>query len=137
MRALRRTSVLAAGAWTKEEYGGSEWQVADQHLDAKVLRQRIAAIADGRIDTAARLGRAGTNRLAPSVVVRPEASHSAPVLEVRTDDRPRVVHAVFPALAGLRTPVRPAPRDTLRPQALDVFYRSVERRVGQTGGGTG
>src|SRR3546814_4913571 len=114
MRALRRTSVLAAGAWTKEEYGGSEWQVADQHLDAKVLRQRIAAIADGRIDTAARLGRAGTNRLAPSVVVRPEASQSATVLEVRTDDRPGVVHEVLSALAGLRISGRSADRHSKR-----------------------
>ncbi|KRF17852.1 hypothetical protein ASG90_05820 [Nocardioides sp. Soil797] len=126
MLALQRTSVLAARAWTQESYGVSEWQVADTDLDAAVLRQRINAIAEGRVDVAARLSRGGRNgtagRLAPSVQVRPEASDRATVLEVRADDRPGVVHLVCAALAELGVSVRSAHVDTLGPQAIDVFY---------------
>ncbi|QIX26209.1 [protein-PII] uridylyltransferase [Nocardioides sp. JQ2195] len=130
MLALQRTSVLAARAWTHGRYGVSEWQVADPDLDATVLRQRINAIAAGRIDVTDRLAgrRSGGSaesegaRLAPSVQVRPEASHRATVLEVRTDDRPGVVHLVCAALAELDISVRSAHVDTLGPQAIDVFY---------------
>ena len=58
----------------------------------------------------------------PSVVVRPEASARATVLEVRTSDRPGVVHLVCAALADLDLTVRSAHVDTLGPQAVDVFY---------------
>ncbi len=56
------------------------------------------------------------------VVVRPEASARATVLEVRADDRPGVVHRVCAALAALDLAVRSAHVDTLGPQAVDVFY---------------
>jgi [protein-PII] uridylyltransferase len=60
--------------------------------------------------------------LQPSVEVRPEASAHATVLEVRTTDRPGVVHLVCAALADLDVTVRSAHVDTLGPQAVDVFY---------------
>ena len=60
--------------------------------------------------------------LEPTVVVRPEASAQATVLEVRTADRPGVVYLVCSALAGLDVAVRSAHVDTLGPQAVDVFY---------------
>ena len=60
--------------------------------------------------------------LAPTVVVRPEASAHATVLEVRAADRPGVVYLVCAALAGLGIAVRSAHVDTLGPQAVDVFY---------------
>jgi [protein-PII] uridylyltransferase len=44
------------------------------------------------------------------------------VLEVRTADRPGVVHLVCAALATLDLTVRSAHVDTLGPQAVDVFY---------------
>ena len=60
--------------------------------------------------------------LAPTVVVRPEASAQATVLEVRAADRPGVVYLVCAALARLDVAVRSAHVDTLGPQAVDVFY---------------
>lgn len=129
MLALQRTSVLAARAWTQEPYGVSEWQVTGTDLDPALLRQRLNAIAAGRIDVAARLAGSGVRtaegtgpRLDPSVQVRPEASERATVLEVRADDRPGVVHLVCAALAELGISVRSAHVDTLGPQAIDVFY---------------
>ncbi|WP_067440572.1 [protein-PII] uridylyltransferase [Nocardioides jensenii] len=122
MLALQRASVRAARAWTQDAYGVSQWEVSEQHLDQAVLRQRIHAIAEGRVDVAARLSRPTVTRLAPIVLVRPDASESATVLEVRTDDRPGVVHLVCAALAGVGVSVRSAHVDTLGPQAIDVFY---------------
>jgi [protein-PII] uridylyltransferase len=56
------------------------------------------------------------------VVVRPEASTYATVLEVRAADRPGLVYLVCAALASLDLAVRSAHVDTLGPQAVDVFY---------------
>lgn len=66
--------------------------------------------------------RIGLLALAPTVVVRPEASTQATVLEVRAADRPGVVYLVCAALARLDVAVRSAHVDTLGPQAVDVFY---------------
>ncbi|MFC5179130.1 [protein-PII] uridylyltransferase [Nocardioides taihuensis] len=120
--ALQRASVRAARAWSQGEYGVSVWDVAETHLDPAVLRQRFEAIAEGRLDATARLRPADAGVLAPTVVVRPEASHHATVLEVRAADRPGVVHLVCAALARLDLTVRSAHVDTLGPQAVDVFY---------------
>ena len=75
-----------------------------------------------------------TEALAPTVVVRPEASAQATVLEVRAADRPGVVYLVCAALAGLDVAVRSAHVDTLGPQAVDVFYlqEAVGRRARAT-----
>ncbi len=97
------------------------WEVGEEHLDEAVLRNRFEAIVAGRVDPTARLT-GDPDRIAPSVVVRPEASARATVLEVRTADRPGVVHQVCAALAGLDLTVRSAHVDTLGPQAVDVFY---------------
>jgi len=129
MFALQRTSVLAARAWVQDTIGVSVWDVAEEHLDAAVLRQRMAAIVDGRLDARARLSRPTVARLDPTVAVRPEASRRATVLEVRMDDRPGVVHLVCAALADLELSVRSAHVSTLGPQAVDVFY------VQETGAG--
>jgi [protein-PII] uridylyltransferase len=98
------------------------WEVADEHVDPGVLRQRYDAIQEGRLDPAPRLAPSSDETLAPTVVVRPEASAQATVLEVRTADRPGVVHLVCAALARLDVAVRSAHVDTLGPQAVDVFY---------------
>jgi [protein-PII] uridylyltransferase len=120
--ALQRISVRAARAWSQEGFGVSVWEVADEHLDPAVLRQRFEAIVDGRIDAGHRLRLAGGTGLAPTLVVRPEASAQATVLEVRATDRPGVLHLVCAALAELDLTVRSAHVDTLGPQAVDVFY---------------
>ena len=124
--ALQRTSVRAAHAWSQQEYGISVWEVAEEHLDPAVLRQRFEAIAAGRVDPGARLRPETSSSLAPTVVVRPEASAQATVLEVRATDRPGTVHLVCAALARLGLAVRSAHVDTLGPQAVDVFYVQEE-----------
>ncbi len=120
--ALQRVPVRAARIWQQDEYAVSVWEVSEPHLDAAVLRDRYDAVVSGRLDPAARLGSSGGPALEPAVVVRPEASEHATVLEVRAADRPGVVHRVCRALAGLDIEVRSAHVDTLGPQAVDVFY---------------
>ena len=85
-----------------------------------ILSARL--IAEGRINARERLSRPVAGRLEPSVVVRPEASDTATVMEVRMDDRPGVVHLVCATLADLELSVRSAHVSTLGPQAVDVFY---------------
>ncbi len=122
MFALQRASVRAARAWVQDSVGVSVWDVAEDELDAAVLRQRMDAIISGRVDARSRLARPAVARLEPTVAVRPEASRRATVLEVRMDDRPGVVHLVCAALAALDLSVRSAHLSTLGPQAVDVFY---------------
>ena len=120
--ALQRVPVRAARAWPQGRYAVSVWEVAEEHLDPAILRTRFEGITDGRIDPSARLRPADASVLAPTVVVHPEASQQATVLEVRAADRPGVVHLVCAALAALDVTVRSAHVDTLGPQAVDVFY---------------
>ena len=123
MFALQRIPVRAARVWAQEQYGVSVWEVGEPDLDPAVLRQRYEAVVDGRIDAAHRLRPSGdSGGLDPSVVVRPEASDQATVMEVRAADRPGVVYLVCSALADLDVTVRSAHVDTLGPQAVDVFY---------------
>jgi [protein-PII] uridylyltransferase len=122
MFALARISVRAARVWSQDQYGVSVWEVSEEHIDAGVLRARLEAIQDGRIDPAPRLAPPATQALEPTVAVRPEASSQATVLEVRAADRPGVVYLVCAALARLDVAVRSAHVDTLGPQAVDVFY---------------
>ncbi|RLV51178.1 [protein-PII] uridylyltransferase [Nocardioides mangrovicus] len=129
MLALQRVSVRAARAWTVEAadvaevaIGLSQWEVADVELDETVLLQRLENIVAGRLDPSERLARRSSARLEPTVGVRPEASATATVLEVRAEDRPGVIYAVCRALAGLGLSVRSMHVATLGPQAVDVFY---------------
>jgi [protein-PII] uridylyltransferase len=120
--ATQRASVRAARAWNQGDVAVSVWDVADAHLDGAVLRQRFEAIAAGRLDPAARLRRTLGEGLAPTVVVRPEASSQSTVLEVRAADRTGVLYLACAALAAQGLSVRSAHVDTLGPQAVDVFY---------------
>ena len=98
------------------------WDVADTHLDAAILRQRLDAVVQRRQDPAARLRPPREDGLEPSVQVRHDASHQSTVMEVRVDDRPGVVYLVCAALARQDLSVRSAHLTTLGPQAVDVFY---------------
>jgi [protein-PII] uridylyltransferase len=120
--ALQRASVRGARAWNQSDVGFSVWEVADEHLDPAVLRQRFEAIVGGRTDPASRLRAALSGTLPPAVAVHPEASSSATVLEVRATDRPGVLYLVLAALAELGVSVRSAHVDTVGPQVVDVFY---------------
>jgi len=91
-------------------------------VDPARLRERFVAVVAGRVDPASRLGGKGRTSPAPAVVVRPEASRRSTVLEVRTADRPGVLHLTLAALAALDITVCSAHVDTLGPQAVDVFY---------------
>lgn len=122
MFALQRIPVRAARVWAQGDHGVSVWEVADEHLDARLLRAKYDAVTGARVDPDARLRRVPEGRLAPTVVVRPEASDQATVLEVRAADRPGVVYLVCRVLADLDVAVRSAHVDTLGPQAVDVFY---------------
>ncbi len=119
--ALQRLPVRSARAWVQEGYSVSSWDVAESGLDVPFLRERYAAIAEGRVDPTSRL-RPDPRALAPTVEVRGDASLAATVLEVRAADQPGVVHRVCAALAQLDVAVRSAHVETLGPQAVDVFY---------------
>lgn len=125
MLALQKLSVRGARIWTQEgkhPVGVSEWLLDEEGLDAAVLRQRLEAIADGRLDPSARLQRPAPARRAPVVVHHAQASMTATVIEVRADDRPGLIYTVCRALAGQGISVRSAHVATLGPQAVDVFY---------------
>ena len=124
--ALLRVPIRSARAWSQDEYGVSWWQVDEAHLDPAVLRTRVEGVLAGRLDPGERLRRSAARGPEPSVAVRPEASHEATVIEVRSDDRPGVVHLVCQALADLRLAVRSAHVTTVGPQAVDVFYVQEE-----------
>ena len=121
MLALQRVPVRAARVWAQGEYGVSVWEVGSESVDPAILRTKYDAIVGGRADPLTRFA-PGADALAPTVVVRPEASEQATVLEVRAADRPGVVYLVCSALARLDVAVRSAHLDTLGPQAVDVFY---------------
>ncbi len=122
MLALQKSSVRAARAWTQDGYGVSVWDVAETGLDDIIMRQRLDAIVDKRIDAADRLSRVQPVKLEPTVAVRPDASPRATVIEVRSADRPGLIHTVCAALARMDVSVRSAHVSTLGPQAVDVFY---------------
>jgi [protein-PII] uridylyltransferase len=86
------------------------------------LRQGFESVASGRVSPSDRLRRPDTSVLAPAVLIRPEASAEATVVEVRAVDRPGVLYFVCAALAELKLSVRSAHVATLGPQAVDVFY---------------
>ncbi len=120
--AVQRLSVRAARAWSQGEFAVSVWEVADAHLDAAILRQRLESVLAGAVDPAARLRPPREGAPEPTVQVRHEASQRSTVLEVRVDDRPGVVYLACRSLAELDVSVRSAHVTTLGPQAVDVFY---------------
>ena len=123
MLALQKTSVRAARAWTQDGFGVSVWDVAETGLDDILLRQRLEAIVDGRIDAAERLSRVTPVKLEPTVAVRPDASptrhrHRGPLRRPARAD-PRGLPRRSPQMD---VSVRSAHVSTLGPQAVDVFY---------------
>ncbi|SFA97700.1 [protein-PII] uridylyltransferase [Nocardioides alpinus] len=123
--AALRVPVKAARAWaqvdSEGEWGVSAWEVPDAYLDPAVVRDRIRRVAEGTQRLPSPPAR-GVDELPPIVEVRPAASRQSLVLEIRTSDRPGVVHLVLTTLADLGLTVASAHVSTLGPQAVDVFY---------------
>ena len=132
--ALQRVSVRSARAWSQDDVGVSVWEVAEEHLDAAVLRQRYDAIVvrpdrpearspPGRSRGAAERGakerrqgwRVG-RRPARGVVARHGARGA-----YRRPARRRTPVCAGPGPARPHGPIS-AHVDTLGPQAVDVFY---------------
>ena len=123
--AALRVPVKAARAWSQVdgegEWAVSSWEVPDAYLDPAVVRDRIRRVAEGTQRLPSPPAR-GVDELPPIVEVRPAASRQSLVLEIRTSDRPGVVHLVLTTLAELGLTVASAHVSTLGPQAVDVFY---------------
>jgi [protein-PII] uridylyltransferase len=123
--AALRVPVHAARAWGQVdadgEWGVSAWEVPDVQLDPTVVRERITRVVEGT-QRLPELPARPDGELPPIVEVRPDASRASLVLEIRTSDRPGVVHRVLTTLAGLGLTVASAHVSTLGPQAVDVFY---------------
>lgn len=123
--AALRVSVKAARAWSQVDADGewavSSWEIPDAYLDATVVRERIRRFVEGA-QRLPELPERAVDELPPIVEVRPDASRASLVLEIRTSDRPGVVHRVLAALARLGLTVASAHVSTLGPQAVDVFY---------------
>ena len=117
--------VHAARAWAQVdaegEWGVSSWEVPDAYLDATKVRDRIRRVVEGS-QRLPDLPERPEGELPPIVEVRADASRASLVLEIRTSDRPGVVHRVLTTLAGLGLTVASAHVSTLGPQAVDVFY---------------
>ena len=120
--ALQRLVVRSARAWSEGGTATSVWDVEESPVDPALLATRLEAIEAGRLDPSARLARPTPSRLEPTVTVCAEASDRSTVLEVRTGDRPGVVHLVAAALAACDVAVCSAHIETWGPQAVDVFY---------------
>ena len=139
MFALQRIAIRAARVWSQDQYGVSVWEIADEHVDAAVLRQRYDAIREGRLDPAPRLAPPAAQALDPTVVVRPEASAQATVLEVRAADRPGVVYLVCADAGPSRRhgPLRPRrhPRPAGRRRVLPPGGRGGRTQRGAGGRG--
>lgn len=120
-----RVPVHAARAWGQVdadgEWGVSAWEVPDAYLDPAVVRDRIRRVAEGTQRLPDHLPRCD-DELPPIIEVRPVASRQSLVLEIRTSDRPGVIHLVLATLAELGLTVASAHVSTMGPQAVDVFY---------------
>ena len=119
--AMQRAPVRAARAWSQGDVAVSVWDVADEHLDPAVLRQRFDAIASGRVDPP-------TGCVVASARAWPRPSPYAPRRRPADRDRGtggrphRRLYLACAALAAQDVSVRSAHVDTLGPQAVDVFY---------------
>ncbi|MFZ2503587.1 MAG: HD domain-containing protein, partial [Nocardioides sp.] len=120
--AWQRCGIRSARAWSEGELGASEWQLDDAEPDARLLRHHFEGIVAGRLDPGARLLRPTGGGLPPLVLVHPEASARATVIEVRAADRQGLLYAVLSALTRARLAISSAHITTIGPQAVDVFY---------------
>jgi [protein-PII] uridylyltransferase len=108
------------------------WRVATTFgamPDEQALRDEIGRAVAGRIDVGQRLAARAVHRRGrtirhaePQVIVVPEASADATVLEVRAHDEPGLLYRLAMAIAGCGVVIRSAVAETLGAEAVDVFY---------------
>ena len=129
--AALRVPVHAARAWAQVdaegEWGVSSWEVPDAYLDATKVRDRIRRVVEGS-QRLPDLPERPDGELPPIVEVRPDASRASLVLEIRTSDRPGVVHRVLTTLAGLGPDRRLGARLDARPAGGRRVLRPGGRR---------
>lgn len=101
----------------------SIWEVTDPEADAARLSRRIRQVLAGEISLEERIGLGEASAaVPPQVLVHPDSSTSATVLEVRAQDRRGLVWTVARAIAAAGYAIRSAHLSTFGPQARDVFY---------------
>ncbi len=130
--ALHRLSVRSAQIRTVEGMAVDEWTVLpdrDHDPRPESLRVDLVRALAGELDLTGRL--TSRDRSArpppvppprPRVDVRPEASDSSTVVEVRAADRPGLLHRLGRALALMAIDIRCARVVTMGAEAVDVFY---------------
>ncbi|MCQ0019872.1 [protein-PII] uridylyltransferase [Actinomadura madurae] len=98
--------------------------------DPASLEADLRRMLAGRLDVAARLerrarsvrARPGITVPPPRVMIVPDASRTATVVEVRAHDRPGLLWRIGQAFGACGVQIRAAQVDTLGAEAVDVFY---------------
>lgn len=122
---LRTVDGVAADQWTVDSPTGAQPTPEQLARDLRRLatgdRGPLRALDRRRVARPA--GRPGSTR----ALVAPGASADATVLDVRTQDRPGLLHDIGLALAGAGISVRSAHIATYAGQTLDTFYLTEQR----------
>jgi [protein-PII] uridylyltransferase len=130
---LNRLEVRSAAVQTDDGVAVQVWQVQGDYGDlpsVERLREDVHRALAGTLDVGRRLAqreasagpRRGVTSPAPRVDVVPHASSTATVLEVRSHDRPGLLHRIGTSLARTGVDVRAALVSTLGSEVVDVFY---------------
>ena len=131
---LAKLDVRAAKTLTRDTSAVMRWQVTltpyGQAPDALTLQNSLSRALSGELDVAKRLQERARDYARPCripvaqpvvAVLHDEASH-ATVLEIRSHDRPGLLHDVGVAVTEAGVDVHAAIVSTLGAQACDVFY---------------
>lgn len=131
---LAKLDVRAARTLTKGASAVMRWQVTiapyGQIPEPVTIRESLRRALNGEFDVARRLQDRARDHVRPSRLPTPppvvEALHdqasNATVLEIRSHDRPGLLHDVGMAVTGAGVDVHAAIVSTLGAEACDVFY---------------
>lgn len=127
-------SVRSALIRTVDGIAVDTWSIpsGQRRVDEAVLRTGLLRLAAGDLQPLERLARREASwrpgriqdpgGIAPRVIVLPNASADATVLEVRAVDRPGLLHAIGRTLRDVDVDVRSAHVSTHAGRAVDVLY---------------
>jgi [protein-PII] uridylyltransferase len=131
---LAKLDVRSAKTLTKNESAVMRWQVTvapyGQVPDSSVLLESLRRVLSGEIDVARRLQdrardharKSGLPTPLPVVDFVPVPASHATLLEIRSHDRPGLLHDVGVAVTNAGVDVHAAIVSTLGAEACDVFY---------------